>query len=139
MSKKPQILVIDSNENILWAFKNFLLKNKINMTGITTNDEGLKKLHENDYDLIITDIRSDIDSGINFIQEANQIVENVPIITLTSYPDIINLNMLKPYGIDYLFIKPLDLTKLQTAISKCLKNSRTRLSNKLTNLKQTGV
>ncbi len=120
MLKKPQILVLDNDENILWAFKNFSSKIKMNMVGITTIEEGLKILHEKNFDLIITDIRPNIKSGIKFIQEAKQIIKNIPIIATTSYPDIINAKMLKPYGVEYLLIKPLDLTKLHDAILKCL-------------------
>lgn len=120
MFKKTQVLVIDSDENILWAFKNFLLKNRIKMTGITTHEEAVKKLREGEYDLILTDVRSDIELELQFIQQVKQTKKNIPIIALTSYPDIINSNMLKPFGIDYLFTKPLDLVKLQTAIFSCL-------------------
>jgi DNA-binding NtrC family response regulator len=123
MFKKTRVLVIDSDENILWAFKNFLLKNKIKMTGITNHEEAVNKLCEGDYDLILTDIRSDVDLEIQFIQQVKQIKKNTPIIALTSYPDIINSNMLKPFGIDYLFIKPLDLAVLESAILKYLNKS----------------
>ena len=123
MFKNTQVLVIDSDENILWAFKNFLLKNRMKMTGITTHEEAVYKLREGDYDLILTDIRSNIDLELQFIQQVKQIKKNIPIIALTSYPDIINSNMLKPFGIDYLFAKPLDLIKLQTAIFSCLQLS----------------
>lgn len=130
MFKKTQVLVIDSDINILWAFKNFLLKNKIKMTGITTHEEAVNKLGEGDYDLILTDIRSDIDLELKFIQQVKRIKKSIPIIALTSYPDIINSNMLKPFGIDYLFVKPLDLAGLESAILKYLNKSLEKQTKK---------
>ncbi|HSD63917.1 MAG TPA: response regulator [Ignavibacteriaceae bacterium] len=133
MKKKPLILVIDSDKNILWAFKNFLSKNKIDMVGKRTIEEGLKILQGNNFNLIITDLRADLKAGINFIQEAKKIADNIPIITTTSYPDIINARMLKKYGIDYLFIKPPDIRNLQAAVTNCLKSEvRNESKNKIT-------
>ncbi len=132
MKKNPQILVIDSDKNILWAFKNFLLKNKIDMVGKRTTEEGLKILQEKDFNLIITDIRSNVKAGISFIQEAKRITGNIPIITTTSYPDIISAKILKQYGVDYLFIKPPDLRNLRAAIINCLQfDAKNQPKNKL--------
>lgn len=128
MLKKAQVLVIDNDDNILWAFRNFLKKEKISMVGKTSIEEGLKILHKRKFSLIIIDMKPNIESVIKLIQEAKQQLNNIPIIAITSFPDIINEKMLKPYGVEYLFIKPLELSELEKAVSKCLKLSLTRQS-----------
>lgn len=128
MMKKAQVLVIDNDDNILWAFRNFLKKEKISMVGKTSIEEGLKILHKRKFSLIIIDMKPNIESVIKLIQEAKQLLNNIPIIAITSFPDIINEEMLKPYGVEYLFIKPLELSELEKAVSKCLKLSLTRQS-----------
>lgn len=133
MKKKPLILVIDSDKNIRWAFKNFLTKQKINMVGKSTAEEGLKILQEEDINLIVADIRANIKAGINFIREAKKIKGGIPIITTTSYPDKINSKILKQYGVEYFFVKPPDLNNLKVAITKCLKiDTRSHSENKYT-------
>lgn len=128
MLKKVQVLVIDNDDNILWAFKNFFLRKRISMVGKTSIEEGLKILHKRKFSLIIIDMKPNMESVIKLIQEAKQQLNNIPIIAITSFPDIINEEMLKPYGIEYLFIKPLELSELEKAVSKCLKLSLTRQS-----------
>jgi DNA-binding NtrC family response regulator len=118
---RPLILVMDNDENILSAFEDYLRKKNCTMVGVPTVEKGLKKIKLQNFDLLITDIRVNSNPGIKFILQAKKLQSTLPVIAITSYPDEISETNLKKYGADYFFIKPLELRKLDRAVSRCLK------------------
>lgn len=120
VKQKPKILVIDGDENILSTFANYLRKKNYTMTGVNNSEKGIKEIKQQNFQLLITDIRENPESGKNFISRVKEIQGNLNIIAITSYPEKIIESDLKNYGADYLFIKPLELDKLNEAIESCL-------------------
>jgi DNA-binding NtrC family response regulator len=120
---RPKILVVDSDKNIISAFGNYLRKKNCSMTGVNSADAGLNKIHQQKFNLMITDIRVNSEFGTSFITRAKEAQKNLPVIAITSFPDQINESDLKKYGADYFFIKPLELSKLDKAIETCLKSN----------------
>lgn len=122
MMNRPKILVVDHDENILSAFSDYLRRKNYSMTGVNNVETGLKKIRQQNFNLIITDVRVNSEFGTNFISKIKAAQNDLPVIAITSYPDQINESDLKNYGADYLFIKPLELNRLDKAIENCLKS-----------------
>ena len=120
MKQRPKILVVDKDENILSAFGNYLRKKNLSMIGVNNVKTGLKLISQQEINLMITDVRVNSEFGVSFISQAKLAQSNLQIIAITSYPDQINEPDLKPYGVNYVFIKPLELSKLDEAINNCL-------------------
>lgn len=120
MKQRPKILVVDKDENILSAFGNYLRKKNLSMIGVNNVKTGLKLISQQEINLMITDVRVNSEFGVSFISQAKLAQSNLQIIAITSYPDKINEPDLKPYGVNYVFIKPLELSKLDEAINNCL-------------------
>ncbi len=122
MQRRPKILTVDRDENILSAFKDYLRKKKYSITTVNNAKAGLKKIREQSFNLLITDVRENSEFGINFISQAKSLQRSLPIIAITSFPDQITESDVKIYGADYLFVKPLELRKLDEAIENCLRS-----------------
>ncbi len=120
MKHKPKILVVDKDENILSAFGNYLRKKNYSMTGVNNVELGLKKIQQRSFHLLITDVRENSEFGKSFISKAKETHDSLRIIAITSYPDKIKEPDLKSCGADYLFVKPLELSRLDEAIKSCL-------------------
>ncbi len=120
---RQKILVVDKDENILSAFRDYLRKKNYTMTGVNNVTSGLNKIRQQSFNLLITDVRVNSEFGINFISQAKKVQHNLPVIAITSYPDKINESDLRTYGADYLLIKPLELGKLDKAIEICLQSN----------------
>ena len=120
MKQRPKILVVDKDENILSAFGNYLRKKNYSMTGVDNIAAGLKKIRQQGYNLLITDVRENSEFSKDFIARAKEEQNSLRIIAITSYPDRIKEPELKSYGADYLFVKPLELSMLNEAIEICL-------------------
>ena len=115
-----KVLVVDDEENILLAFRDFLKKEGCEMVAASSAEEALDHLETNRVDLLITDIRLKGISGVTFFLEAKKIRPKLRVIVITGYPDLVNEEDIKAYGADYFFLKPLDLEKLRAAIRRCL-------------------
>ena len=122
MKHRPKILVVDRDENILSAFGNYLRKKNYSMVGVNNIKTGMKLINQHEIKIMITDVRVNSEFGVNFISQAKNVQSNLQIIAITSYPDKINEPYLKPYGVNYVFVKPLELSKLDEAINNCLHN-----------------
>ena len=124
---RPKILVADRDKNILSAFSNYLRKKNYSMTGVDNVSDGFRKIRQQNFNLMITDVRVDSEFRKDFITKVKDVQKDLPIIAITSYPDQINESDLKICGANYLFVKPLELSKLDKAIENCLQlNSLTK-------------
>ncbi len=123
MTDRPKILVVDKDENILSAFGDYMRKKNYSMTGVDNANTGLKEIRKQSFHLLIADVRANSEFGTGFISQAKKLRDNMKIIAITSYPDKITESEIKTYGADYLFIKPLELNKLDRAIDVCLQSN----------------
>lgn len=120
MYHQPKVLVVDDDVNILAAFEDFLRKEHCLMMTAFSIEEALKKLEEHHVDLIVTDIRVKLQSGITFLLRIKGSLPKLPIIVITGHPDLVTEEDAKMFGADYFFLKPLELDKLREAVRTCL-------------------
>ncbi|MBI2619530.1 MAG: response regulator [Ignavibacteriales bacterium] len=121
MTHQPRVMVVDDDENILSAFEDFLRKENCQMVAETHVEEAFARFAEQRIDLLITDIRVRLHSGITLLLQVRAAYPYVPIIVITGHPDIITEKDVIKYGADFYFLKPLELDKLRFALKKCLR------------------
>lgn len=120
MFYQPTVMVVDDDTNILAAFEDFLRKEHCRMLAAADAEEALKKLEDHPVDLLVTDIRLKLQSGVTFLLKVKGSFPRLPVIVITGYPDLITERELKMYGAEYFFLKPLELDKLRRALRVCL-------------------
>ncbi len=123
MKSAPKVLVLDDDENILLAFQDFLKGEGCTMVATPAPKEALEVLEKEKFDLLITDLRLNMESGVTFVLHAKRLQPDTPIIVITGYPDTVSEAELKSYGAEYLFVKPLELKELQRAVRSCLQRN----------------
>ena len=121
----PKVLVLDDDTNILLAFQDFLNGEGCVMAAAPAPEEALRRMREEEFDLLITDLRLNLESGVTFVINAKRLQPKTPIIVITGYPDTVSESELKSYGASYLLLKPLELRELQHAVRSCLQHSVT--------------
>ena len=90
---------------------------------IATNGKEAYELfleHEDDIDLIITDINMPILNGLDFIKKVKDINLNIPVIVTTAFSNKEYLLEAIDIGVDKYVLKPIDITKLLQAMSQSL-------------------
>lgn len=90
------------------------------MTATSSPEEAMQLLEDRHFDLLITDIRLKSSSGVTMFLNARVSNPRLPVIVITGYPESINETTLKAIGVDYFFVKPLELDKLRHAVRACL-------------------
>jgi DNA-binding response OmpR family regulator len=116
----PKVLVLDDDENIRTAFAGFFEKEKCTMTATSSPEEAMQLLEDQHFDLLITDIRLKSSSGVTMFLNARVNNPRLPVIVITGYPESVDETTLKAIGVDYFFIKPLEVDKLRQAVRACL-------------------
>lgn len=120
MSRHRKVLVVDDDENIRSAFKDFLKREHCSTVVASSAEEALKKAEGQAIDLVITDVRLKSQSGVTLFMQIKAERPELPVIVITGYPNLIAEEELRTLGADYFFVKPLELDKLRDAVRKCL-------------------
>ena len=120
MLQPPKVLVVDDDENILSAFKEFLKGERCSVMTTTSISTAMQLLQNRTISVLITDIRLKQDSGITFLLQAKALYPDLPVIVITGYPDYITEEDVKAYGARFFLLKPLDVGKLREALRSCL-------------------
>lgn len=80
----------------------------------------LFKQHENEIDLIITDVNMPILNGLEMVKEIKKINMNIPIIVATAFSNKEYLLEAIDIGVDKYVLKPIDVAKLLQVMSQSL-------------------
>src|SRR3989338_5635306 len=120
MDYQPRVMVVDDDENILSEFEDFLRTENCRVVTETNAERAFARFAEQRIDLLITDIRLKLHSGITLLLQVRSAYPCVPTIVITGHPDVITEQEVLKYGAEYYFLKPLELDKLRSALRKCL-------------------
>lgn len=83
--ENKNILIIDDDPAMIKLFELIAKKSGFNVVSATNGTEGLKKLNQQDFILVITDLKMPTMNGIDFIKEARKIPKfmNFPFVIVT--------------------------------------------------------
>lgn len=84
---KMQVLVIDDEPAICTALS-FALEDSYVVMTTTDPDEGLRKIDNQHFDIVLLDLRIGNKSGLDVLQKIKQISPNVTVIMMTAYSSI---------------------------------------------------
>lgn len=120
MDTSHHILVVDNDEKmaktLALALRDFGYRCQIAFSG----DEGLSRVHQENFDLILTDLVMPGFDGITFVRSVKAISPNIPIIMMTGYGSIDTaVQAMKAGAFDYLN-KPVRLDELQVHVEQAL-------------------
>ena len=116
-----QVLIVDDNQDITGLLSKFLKAKGIE--NVVTNDpfDGLERIKEEEFDVILLDISMPEFSGIDIIHalETEKILKNQKIVIFSATAFTTNQlnNLLKKDGIHGCLKKPIQLNELLTTIT----------------------
>lgn len=121
---KKKILVIDDDTYICDLLVNYLGKKGYQVEGAYKGVQGMKKIQENDYDLILCDYRLPDTTGFEVLKVAKRKNSSVPVIIMTAYADIkMSVKLIKAGASDYV-TKPIHHEEILAIIREALRDSR---------------
>jgi two-component system nitrogen regulation response regulator NtrX len=108
----PSILIIDDEKSIRKTLTEILSYEGYKIDEASDGEEGLKKFKEKNYDLVLCDIKMPKLDGIEFLEKAGEINDDVPIIIISGHGNIETaVEAVKKGAYDYIS-KPPDLNRM---------------------------
>lgn len=110
------ILVIDDEKSIRNVLKDILGNEGYKVDEAADGEEGFKKFSENNYDVVLCDIKMPKLDGIEFLAKASELNAEVPVIMISGHGNIETaVDAVKKGAFDYI-AKPPDLNRLLITI-----------------------
>lgn len=117
------VLVIDDEELARYTLREVLEGNGFTVLEAEDGEKGIQAFHDNQVDLIITDIIMPHKEGVETIIELKREQPDLKIIAISGGGRTRNLDFLKlagDYGADKVLAKPFTATEIMTAVKECL-------------------
>jgi DNA-binding NtrC family response regulator len=122
MMRKPSLLIVDDEANVLLTLKLVLEEEGYAITTAGSCSDALKLIHDSRrFDAILTDLwmeREDV--GLELAKAAAKLRPRPVIMIFTGYGSIINARGALDVPVDYFALKPLDLDELKGALRRLL-------------------
>ncbi len=112
------LLVVDDEESVAVTMGAILELDGYSVAIATTGADAFRKLHEAEFDLVLTDLRLDDTDGLSIISEVRRVQPETVSIILTGYASLESaIKALREGAYDYL-IKPCDVDELRAVVAR---------------------
>jgi DNA-binding response OmpR family regulator len=119
----PKILIVEDEPNMRMGLKDNLEFEGYNVDFADNGEDGLKKILENKYDLILLDVMMPKMSGLDVCRKAREKSITTPIILLTAKGEEVDKIVGLEIGADDYVTKPFSLRELLARIKAILRRS----------------
>ncbi len=123
MTYKKKIILIAKDTNLVDSLLAALLLTGIDINRCTNNTEAFMELTRTKYDLVVTDINSNMDELQGFITNVRQFQPKLPILILTDYETVPRASAAIKAGASDYVIKPFDPCQLADMVNALLREA----------------
>lgn len=123
MAEKKEILIFPETKESKKIFDSFISQGDSYIQFGEKNEEGLKKLSSQNFDLIIVEINKPLISEISFIESIHSLENNLPIVIVSEYFRDTKDVLFADTAYNYI-PKPLTMDKLSETVQKALEETR---------------
>jgi len=122
-----RILIVDDTGDNVKLIKAMLKSLDSDIDVAVDGEEALRKMTDNDYDIVLLDIMLPKISGIDVLKKVRERDLETPIIVMTAYgSEELAVETLREGGDDYLINKPIRTEDLLDAINKALEKRKSK-------------
>lgn len=120
----PKILLIEDDKTFSRILEGFLGKNRFSVETAQDGKSGLRKFHEDHFDLVLLDYRLPDVTGLEMLPSFKKHAPSVPVIIMTSFSDIRTaVKAIKSGAFEYI-TKPVNPDELLLVMKNALEKSR---------------
>lgn len=124
ISRKPaHLLLVDDDPGLLKLLSMRLTSEGYSVVTAESGQEGLRVLHREKVDLVISDLRMDEMDGMQLFTEIQKVQPGMPVIILTAHGSIPDAVAATQKGVFSFLTKPIDRDALYKAIDEALEQS----------------
>jgi len=114
------VLIVDDEPIVRDSLRDWLTSNGYHVVTSTSGEEALGKIKEQDFQLLILDIRLKRGNGIDLLEEAKTHNPNVKAIIITAYPSVETIEKATKLGVVNYLTKPFELDDLDKSLQEIL-------------------
>lgn len=119
-----RVLVVDDEPALQETIARLLAEEGHEITTCGDGNEAKRLLADQDFDLLISDIRMTPVSGMELLKAANEVKPGLPVVMLTAYGHVDTaIEALELGAFDYI-AKPFKVEKLMSVVSRALESGR---------------
>lgn len=120
------VLVVDDDEKICWAFEQFLESEGFAPSIANNAEEGLRRIQAEQPDVIFLDVRLPGMSGLDALEQVKEIQSNAVVVIMTAYDDVeTTIEAMRLHAFDFLS-KPIDLDAVKAVLDRASKTQSER-------------
>jgi two-component system response regulator PilR (NtrC family) len=124
-----KILIIDDEKSVLDMLNVVFKKEGYRVKGLLSAEKALELINEEDFDLILSDIRLPRLSGMELLRKVKEKKPEIPVIMITAYGTIKQaVEAFKAGAIDYV-VKPFDVEELKIIVAQGLEKIKLKEEN----------
>jgi len=123
-----RILVVDDEEQIAQLLAGVLRSEGHKAEYVTNGEAALKRLRDEAFDLLVTDLRMPRMDGMRLIEEAKELQPEVDTLIMTAFQSAETAVGALRQGVSDYLKKPFGIDEIKAAISKCLESREQRQS-----------
>jgi two-component system response regulator GlrR len=124
LTSPGKILVVDDDSNLLEIIKMRLESSDYEVTTVLEEEDALKAVKEQAFDLSIIDLQLKERDGISVMEDVHKITPDIPVIILTAYGSVEIAEEAMQKGAYSYMTKPFDSGELLFQIKKALKKQK---------------
>ena len=120
------VLVIDDDEKICWAFQQFLEGEGYSPSIANNAEEGLQRIADNKPDVVLLDVNLPGMSGLEALAEIKTDHPSVIVVIITAYDDVeTTIEAMRLHAFDFV-PKPIDLDVVKSVLERAFKTQTVR-------------
>jgi two-component system response regulator HydG len=125
-----RVLVVDDDTKLASAIAESLQRKGYAVTVAHSGKHGAKLIGEEDYDVILTDLRmTDID-GLAIVQQARKQQPDAEVAVVSGYNDVPTAQEAMKLGASHYLMKPIDLSELRAIVEKAAERVKLARANR---------
>jgi len=142
MTKKndsPNILVVDDERNMCELIEMDLRLRGIQSNWCTSATEAIQKIHQADFDAVLTDVRMPGTTGLQLCQQLTQLRPDVPVIVMTAFGTLETAIVAMRSGAYDFITKPIEMDLLSITLMRAVQHRRLTQQVKLLEASSEGI
>mgnify|MGYP001351552211 CR=1 FL=1 len=130
MSEAKRLLVVDDEEIALTNLVYVLKKEGYAVTGVQSGPEAVRLLGENDYDLVLTDLKMEKVDGMGVLARVKEISPETEVIMITGYATVDTAIEAMKGGAYHYIAKPYKLDEVRKVVGEALEKTALKQENR---------
>lgn len=130
MHTGSKILIVDDEKIALKNLEHVMKKEGYDVIGTQSGPNALKLLEEQQFDLVLTDLRMEKVDGMQILKRCNELYPDMEVIMITGYATLESAVNAMKQGAFYYIAKPFKLDEVRRVVKEALEKVRLKTENR---------